>query len=88
MATFGHSGALTGMAPEGGREAAAPDRSRKIVAYRDTHDDLLVDPRLEMHSEGLHEIVHDPCAADHPAHGNRRGGRFHGCCVPSGYLAM
>ena len=67
MATFGHSGALTGMAPEGGREAAAPDRSRKIVAYRDTHDDLLVDPRLEMHSEGLHEIVHDPCAADHPA---------------------
>ena len=59
-------------------ETAREDRYKKIVADADAIDELLVDLFLDMHPDGLGEIVLDADATDIKVHGKQEGGQFNG----------
>ena len=59
-------------------QTAKEDRYKKIVADADAIDELLVDLFLDMHPDGLGEIVLDADAMDIKVHGKQEGGQFNG----------
>ena len=59
-------------------ETAKEDRYKKIVADADAIDELLVDLFVDMHPDGLGEIVLDVDATDIEVHGKQEGGQFNG----------